>query len=99
MYLQEKDLNKIRAACKKHKVDKLYVYGSVLTNQFKDSSDIDFLVRFDGVQLQHYFDNYIDFKETLMKIVERHVDLLEVQTLKNPILKKSIENNRLLIYG
>lgn len=31
----------IIALCKKHKVKKLFAFGSVLTNRFNDKSDID----------------------------------------------------------
>ena len=33
----------IIALCKKHKVKKLFAFGSVLTNRFNDKSDIDLL--------------------------------------------------------
>ncbi|MFO7844463.1 MAG: nucleotidyltransferase domain-containing protein [Bacteroidales bacterium] len=84
--------------CKKYKVDELYVFGSILTQSFNKQSDIDFLVKFGDVDLYDYFDNYIDFKESLEDLFKRIVDILEVQTLKNPILKRSIDRNKVKIY-
>ena len=84
--------------CKKHKVKELFVFGSVLSNRFKRGSDIDFLVRFEEVNLMDYFDNYMDFKESLEKLFNREVDLVEVQTVKNPILERTINRNKTLIY-
>ena len=84
--------------CKKHEVKELYVFGSAITNKFKESSDIDFLVRFGEVDLPDYFDNYMDFKGSLIELFKREVDLVEVQTVKNPILKRAIDRHKTLIY-
>ena len=37
----------IIALCKRHKVKKLFAFGSVLTNRFNEQSDIDLVVDFD----------------------------------------------------
>jgi uncharacterized protein len=89
----------IAALCDKHNVSQLYVFGSILTDTFDKESDIDLLVRFGDVNLFDYFDNYMDFKESLEKLFDRTVDLIEIQTLKNPILKHAIENTKTMIYG
>jgi len=99
MNLIKKHRNKLTALCKKYKVRELYVFGSVLTELFNKNSDIDFLVKFGDVALYNYFDNYMDFKESLENLFERKVDLLEIQTLKNPILKRSIDKNKIKLYG
>ncbi len=39
------------------------------------------------------------FKEALEKLLQRPVDLVEEQTIKNPILKQSIDKSKKLIYG
>jgi predicted nucleotidyltransferase len=41
----------------------------------------------------------MNFKENLRKLLGREIDLLEEQTLKNPILIRSINNSKELIYG
>lgn len=51
----------VTALCKKHKVNSLYVFGSVVTNKFKDDSDIDLLVSF--LPFMDYADNYFDFED------------------------------------
>jgi len=66
---------------------------------FTDKSDIDFLISFQGVDPQEYFDNYMDLKERLEALLNRDIDLLEKQTIKNPILKLSIDQNKKFIYG
>ncbi len=99
MHLTKNHLDKIKESCKKHRVDKLYVFGSVLTNSFSPESDVDFLVRFGTISLAKYFDNYLDLKEDLGSILKREIDLVEEQTLKNSVLIESIRGNQRLIYG
>lgn len=99
MNLIKQHRSKLISLCKKYKVSELYVFGSVLTDMFNEKSDIDFLVKFGDVELYDYFDNYIEFKESLESLFKRKVDLLEIQTLKNPILKRSIDRNKIKIYG
>ncbi|MBK5213130.1 MAG: nucleotidyltransferase domain-containing protein [Flavobacteriaceae bacterium] len=89
----------IKLLCELHKVDKMYLFGSAVSDNFNQNSDVDFLVRFKKFDLAGYFDNYISFKEELSSLLQREVDLLEEQTLKNPVLIESIENSKQLIYG
>ena len=85
--------------CRTHYVDKMYVFGSVLNSNFNAKSDLDFLVRFKSIELSEYYDNYIDLKDKLEILFERDIDLVEEQALKNPILIRSINRSKELIYG
>ena len=84
--------------CDKHKVKELYLFGSVLTERFQDSSDIDMLIQFIQVDLLDYFDNYMDFKEQLEQLFNRPVDLVENQAIRNPIFRKVVDREKHLIY-
>lgn len=99
MNLIEIHLDRIRNLCAKHKVNKLFVFGSVLKDTFNKESDIDLVVDFAGVDLYEYADNYFDFKDQLEAIFNRPVDLLEQKAIKNPYLKKQIDSEKQLIYG
>lgn len=57
-----------------------------------------FLVRFSGVNPTEYFGNYMDLKENLENLLSRKVDLVEIQTLKNPIFIQSIERSKTILY-
>ena len=85
--------------CKQHKITSLYLFGSANTEQFDNDSDIDLLVTFGDIDLFNYFDNYMDLKENLERIFERKIDLVEDKTVKNPVLRRSIDRNKILIYG
>ena len=99
MKLIENNIQKIVALCKKYKVNKLFVFGSILTDRFNDDSDVDLVVSFNKAEVSDYFDNYFDFKYSLEELLGRDVDLLEEQTIKNPYLKKNVDATKALIYG
>ncbi len=92
-------VEEIQILCKQHNVSSLYLFGSATQKNFNEDSDVDFLVKFKSINLINYFSNYMSFKNKLNKLLNRNIDLLEEQTLKNPILIKSINKNKELIYG
>ena len=83
----------------KHNVGRLFAFGSVLTTQFKNDSDIDLIVDFKEVDLYDYADNYFDLKFSLENLLNREVDLLEDKAIKNPYLRKTIDSSKQLLYG
>lgn len=85
--------------CEIYKVKSLYVFGSVLTENFKTDSDIDLIVEFKNMELEDYADNYFDFKFSLQDVLKRPVDLLEDKAIKNPYFRKSVNEKRQLVYG
>jgi len=99
MRIIEKNIETIKALCKKHKVAHLFAFGSVLTKRFSSSSDVDLLVDFKNVELYDYADNYFDLKQSLEHLFNREVDLLEDSAIQNPFLRQSIDANKHLIYG
>ena len=99
MNMIERNIEKIHDLCAKHKVRRLFAFGSVLTNRFKSDSDIDFIVDFTGVELYDYADNYFELKYSLENIFKRDVDLLEDKAINNPYLRQSIDSTKQLIYG
>lgn len=92
------ELNKesITTLCVQHHVEKLYSFGSIGTSLFTSESDIDLLVTFENMDLSQYFDNYVNMKKGLETLLNRKVDLVEEQTIKNPILRRSIDRGKSL---
>ena len=99
MNLIERNIEMIKSLCKKHKVRELFVFGSILSNNFNENIDVDFVVDFEKVDLNDYADNYFDLKSALEKLLKRPVDLLENQAIRNPFLKQSIDSTKKLVYG
>jgi hypothetical protein len=91
--------NEIERLCKAYHVRRLYAFGSVITDEYNSKSDIDLLVDFRDLRLEEYADNYFDFKFSLEELFNRPIDLLEEKAMKNPYLRKSILQNRQLLYG
>jgi predicted nucleotidyltransferase len=98
MELIEINRNDISTLCENHKVKQLFLFGSILSDRFNDSSDIDMLVQFSNVDLLDYFDNYMDLKEKFERLLNRHIDLVENQSIKNPIFRKIVDRDKFLIY-
>lgn len=99
MNLIESDIDKIRDLCAKHKVKRLFAFGSIVTNGFQSDSDIDLVVDFAGIDLYDYADNYFDLKFSLEDLFKHKVDLLEDKAINNPYLRQSIDSTKQLIYG
>ena len=95
----ERNIQSIENLCINHRVDKLYLFGSILGNDFNEKSDIDFVVRFKNIELLKYSDNYFDFKFSLEDLLNRPIDLLEELSLKNPYFLESLNESKKLIYG
>lgn len=89
----------LQLLCEKYSVHKLYALGSVTRGTTTVESDVDLLVHFSEIPVFDYFDNYLDFKEKLEELFSKKVDLVEIQTLKNPFLIEAIEADKILIYG
>ena len=99
MHLIEAHRDKVINLCEKHKVDKLFAFGSILTDRFNNNSDVDLLVNFKKINLYEYADNYFLLKFSLEDLFNRKVDLLEDQAVKNPFFRKSVDAQKKLIYG
>jgi hypothetical protein len=99
MNIIDQNIETIRTLCTKHKVSHLFVFGSVLTDKLKKTSDIDLIVDFNDVEIYDYADNYFDLKFSLENIFKRKVDLLEDKAINNPYLRQSIDSTKQLIYG
>jgi predicted nucleotidyltransferase len=95
----DKYRNKISSVCSLYNVNKLYIFGSAITDEYNYKSDVDLLVDFKNININNYADNYYDFKIELQKIFNRKIDLLELQAIKNPYFKSEIEQTKRLIYG
>ena len=90
----------IRELCKRHKIERLYAFGSVLTERFSEDSDVDFLYTFkDDVPLLDVVDYYFGFQDKLEKTLNRKIDLTSEKDLKNPYFIKEVNATKQLIYG
>ncbi len=95
----KKQINEIKSLCTRLKIKKLYVFGSVVSNKFKENSDIDFLISFsDKLSIDEYTRNYFTLHYQLRELFNRETDIITERTLSNPYLIESIDETKKLIY-
>lgn len=68
------DKKKISAFCKKHHINFLALFGSILTAQFSSKSDVDIVVKFKNKHIPSLFD-MVDMADELTLMIGRKVDL------------------------
>lgn len=89
----------IADACRKFRVDRLAAFGSIVREDFEPRrSDVDLIVRFQAADQPGYADRYMDFAETLEGFLGRPVELLTERALRNPILRREIEREAVVLY-
>lgn len=98
MNLLDANKESLLTLCKKHKVAKLYAFGSVLTPAFNEESDVDFLVEFNIGDIDRYVTNFFTFKEELEILFKREIDLIEYDSISNPYFKEEVEDTKTLLY-
>jgi len=92
-------LEEFTAICDKHKVERLYVFGSALQRPIdKTSSDIDFLVEVNQEDPIERGECLMNIWNDLETFFHCDVDLLTEASLENPVLKENIDRNKVLLY-
>ena len=91
--------NEINRLCLQNKVKSLYVFGSVMTDQFSEKSDIDLVVDIDSNDPFDYADSYFNLKFALQDLLKRPIDLLENKAIKNPYFLRNLDSSKSLIYA
>ena len=84
--------NAIRDFCRKWKIRELSVFGSILRDDFRPDSDVDFLVEHEADAQWDLFDS-LHMEEELAELVGRPVDIVDryaAETSQNRFFKKEI---------
>lgn len=85
--------------CRSHKVDKMYAFGSSVTDKFNpSSSDIDLIVSVDIADPADRGEALLSLWDNLESLFKRKVDLLTEGSIQNPFLKSNIDQTKKLIY-
>ncbi len=85
--------------CVKNDIERLYAFGSSVTNHFnKEKSDIDLAVEINETDPLERGAKLIELWDELEKFFDRSIDLLTNDSIKNPVLKKIIDRTKVLIY-
>ena len=86
--------------CRKYRVRRLEVFGSATRGDFdEESSDVDLLVEFEDMPHADRADAYLGFLTAAEALLQRQIDLVEVGAVRNPYLRRGIEESRELVYA
>ena len=92
-------LSDFRNLCIDHQVKSLYAFGSSVTDNFNPiTSDIDLLVEIENPDPIERGEKLIDLWDKFETFFNKKIDLLTDNSIKNPILRKNIDNTKILIY-
>lgn len=93
--------DEITGLCRKYHVDELAVFGSVLRDDFRPDSDIDFLVKFQRDDAGPWMSYLTGLQEELSRILRRPVDVVDwvaVEKSRNPFRRHAILSTKKLLY-
>lgn len=88
----------IASLCQRWQVEQLSLFGSVLREDFGNSSDVDVLVRFKPHDPWSLLD-LMRMKEELRAVFGRPVDLVEEGAIRNPFRRREILGTKQVIYA
>ena len=92
--------DRLKALCRQFEVKRLELFGSASDGRFaSEGSDLDFLVVFDPSVAGSRADRYFGLLEALESLFSRSVDLVELDAIRNPYFRESIERSRTLLYA
>lgn len=95
----ENKITDLKNICLSLSVKRLYAFGSVVSDKFRDDSDIDFLISFaENLSIEQYTDNYFALQYKLRELFKRKIDIVTERTLSNPYFIESIDETKELIY-
>jgi predicted nucleotidyltransferase len=92
--------DRIADFCRRHRIRKLALFGSVLREDFRPDSDVDVLVEFEPEAHYGLFD-LVDIQSELEGILGRKVDLVEkraIEESRNYIRRKAILSSAEAVY-
>lgn len=87
--------NEIGAFCRRHRIRRLALFGSVLRGELRPDSDIDVLVEFDPDHIPGLA--FFAMQDELSQILGRDVDLNTLQFL-SPYFRQQIQDDAAVIY-
>ncbi len=99
MKLIKKYKDQLIDICSKYEVEKLFVFGSILTDNFNEKSDIDFVVSIYSENPLKYAENYFALKKALEDTFNRQIDLLEQKAIKNKTFETLLNQQKVLVYA
>jgi len=99
MNVVSRHINEITDLCSQYEVEELFLFGSILSNDYNSDSDIDMLVSFYTTDPLAYADNYFNLKFDLESLLQRKIDLVEEKAISNSHFMQQLNMHKIQIYG
>jgi predicted nucleotidyltransferase len=90
--------DRIAEMCTKLGIQRFEIFGSAVTDDFNDDSDIDCLIEFSS-EVGNHFDRYFELKYELEAMLGRKVDIVVDTAIKNPYFRLAVNSSRKLVYA
>jgi len=93
------NIDKLRVLFEKNKIQRAYVFGSAVSGNFDEKSDIDFLIRFQSdLDPLEKGELWWNLHDKLRDFFNREIDIVTENSLKNPYFIKELDDTKKLIY-
>ena len=76
----------------------LNLFGSVARGDYRETSDMDFLVEFDDSEPKDYSKRFFGLLHSLEDIFHCNIDMLTVRSIRKKTLRNKIEKDRICLY-
>lgn len=97
--LIENNRKSIEALCREFSVEKLEAFGSIMTEAFRDDSDVDFIVHYpEGHDLGPWAGRHLELQKRLEALLGRKVDLVMPSALNNKWFRREANKTRLELF-
>jgi uncharacterized protein len=98
--LVESRKQELLALCPRFRVCKLSLFGTATRDDFQaGTSDLDFAVEFASMSPDEHATCYFGLLRELKSLFRREVDLLETSAIRNPYIRRTIENAQVSLYA
>jgi len=92
--------SEIAELCRTHHVRRFSVFGSAARDDFDPAnSDVDVRVEFESDEFPDYVSNLHELHDKLTDLFGRKVDILSGGEIRNPRLRKIIEQEQVMLYA
>ena len=92
------DLDALAAIANSYSIVEIAVFGSSITKDMDADSDVDLLITFSEEASVSLFD-LMDLEERLSELFGRPVDIVEPDSLSNPIRRRAILSSKETLYA
>lgn len=88
----------VKNLCPKFGVKSLDLFGSMARGDYRQISDMDFIVEFDESGPADYSKRFFGLLHSLEDTFHQNIDLLTNNSIKKKSLRKKIERDRICLY-